>query len=169
MPACALGQCSLSSRMSAPIISYEILKKMLERENALRLSDDIQRSYAEAELSGTHDWMVVTDSLQTQLCHDFGFGGDQLGQALYELRTATQRFPDLSNIPLYVRFNRARQGDINPGQVLPEIKLYPLATTTTPAPALPHATSPSDIKTMTLQSLQPDDGRCLVVFAGSIT
>lgn len=127
---------------------------MLEEENRQRLSEPVQRLYAQAEESGTYDWMRVTEALQAALCKAFGYGIDsaeELETALYELRTAAFRHPELASIPLYVRYNRARDGDLKEGDIIPHIPLLTL-----------------DGGPLSLSQLE-EKGRPLVLFAGSIT
>eukprot|EP00698_Gefionella_okellyi_P019658 TRINITY_DN6058_c0_g1_i1.p1 TRINITY_DN6058_c0_g1~~TRINITY_DN6058_c0_g1_i1.p1 ORF type:complete len:225 (-),score=40.22 TRINITY_DN6058_c0_g1_i1:541-1215(-) len=131
----------------------ELLKKMLRRETELRLSPEIQALYAQAERSGTEDWMDVTNRMQRQLVRDFGFGAVE-DAVVDMLRRASVLYPhdsDFRTIPLYVRHNRARQGDLVRGSPVPDV---PLA----------H----EDGSLTSLHKLQLP-GRPLVVLAGSIT
>lgn len=127
---------------------------MLEEENRQRLSEPVQRLYAQAEESGTYDWMRVTEVLQAALCKAFGYGIDspaELERALWELRTGANRFDDLRSIPLYYRYNRARDGDLKEGDTVPPIPLLTL-----------------EGEPLSLSQLE-EKGLPLVVFAGSIT
>jgi hypothetical protein len=46
--------------------------------------------------------------------------------ALRALRAATHTFPALASIPLYVRHQRARAGELAPGDAPPEVPLLTL-------------------------------------------
>jgi len=72
--------------------------------------------------------------------------------ALFQLRPATNTFPELRSIPLYVRFNRARDGDLKSGDEAPDVALVTL-----------------DNKETSLLSLNQSLDVPLVVCAGSIT
>ena len=95
---------------------------MLIRENELRLSAEYQQRYAEAENSSSSSWLDVTDQLQRQVIEEFQLD-EEMEQALFSLRCATQIYPDLKDIPLYVQHNRARNGDLQEGQLAPNVPI----------------------------------------------
>lgn len=108
---------------------------MLVRENELRLAPETQRTYEKAEAGSLwvtddddgeprcEDWLEVTDKLQRRVVREFlSCGEDDTWRKetlLRALRSATNWYPSLRSIPLYVRFNRARVGDLRPGAVFP--------------------------------------------------
>ena len=116
---------------------------MLTRENALRLAPETQRAYEKAEAGSLRvtdevlgdddafarckDWLEVTDELQRRVVREFASRGDfgdaepgfREERALRALRSATNWYPSLRCIPLYVRFNRARTGALQVDSVLP--------------------------------------------------
>jgi hypothetical protein len=100
---------------------------MLLRENDLRLSAEYQQRYLEAEQSSssTHSWLNITDELQRQIIREFQLD-DDMEEALLCLRCATTIYPDLKCIPLYVRYNRARDGDLKIGDVTPDVPVIKL-------------------------------------------
>jgi hypothetical protein len=98
---------------------------MLIRENELRLSDEYQKRYTEAEKSSSSSWLDVTDELQRQIIREFNLD-EEMDDALLCLRCATQTYPDLKDIPLYVRYNRAREGDLQVGDVAPNVPVIQL-------------------------------------------
>jgi hypothetical protein len=98
---------------------------MLVRENELRLSDEYQKRYSEAEQTSTSSWLDVTDELQRQIIREFNLDED-IDDALLCLRCATQIYPDLQNIPLYVQYNRARDGDLQVGDIAPNVPVVQL-------------------------------------------
>lgn len=95
---------------------------MLVRENQLRLSPEYQQQYCQAEQSSASpsSWLDVTDQLQRQVIREFQLG-EEMDDALLCLRCATQLYPELRGIPLYVRYNRARAGDLNTGDLAPDV------------------------------------------------
>jgi hypothetical protein len=142
------------------MFTQEQLKAMLIRENELRLSEAVQLEYAAAEVSGTRDWMNVTEKLQEKmLARDFNILPDKMKAALFALRTATSKYPDLASIPLYVKYNRARDGKMQCGDSVPNLPLVS-----------------ADFKgqneksfTTHLHTLTNSDKQPCVVFAGSVT
>ena len=102
---------------------------MLRAEEAQRLAPATQAAYGVAEASFDSDWLKVTEELQKRVLRQHGVPPARLAAALYLLRTATQLFPhddELQRIPLYVRHNRAEQGDLQPGDPLPSVTLHSL-------------------------------------------
>ena len=97
---------------------------MLIRENELRLSDEYQKRYSEAETTSS-SWLAVTDELQQQIIREFNLDGE-MDDALSCLRCATQIYPDLKQIPLYTRYNRARDGDLQVGDIAPDVPVIQL-------------------------------------------
>lgn len=132
--------------------SREIVKEMLERENELRLSDDVQRKMAEAEESGMSDWMRVAEQVQKQVAQEFGMSEEK---GLEALRTAAWRFSgdkELLSIPVYIKYNRNRRGDLKEGDKAPDVTLQTL-----------------EGASVSLLSMTPANHKPLIVFAGSYT
>ena len=98
---------------------------MLIRENELRLSEEYQKRYQEAEQKSSLSWLDVTDQLQREVIREFQLD-DEMEDALLCLRCATQIYPDLKDIPLYVRYNRARSGDLQIGDSTPNVPVVQL-------------------------------------------
>lgn len=88
------------------------------------------------------DWLEVTDAVQRRVVREYistmsrvedgGGGGGRKAEGeeeilLRALRSATSWYPRLRDIPLYVRFNRARAGRLVPGDVLPDAALVRLS------------------------------------------
>lgn len=109
-------------------IPKEILRKMLIKENELRLSKEVQAIYADYNQHPEKgDWINYTHQLQADLIRSFGYGtksDDELQWCLHQLRTATTVYPDLAEIPLYVRYNRAKRGNLRQGDLAPDIRLH---------------------------------------------
>jgi hypothetical protein len=98
---------------------------MLIRENELRLSDEYQKRYSEAEKTSLSSWLDVTDELQRQIIREFNLD-EEMEDALLCLRCATQIYPDLKHIPIYVKYNRARDGDLQIGDIVPNVPIVQL-------------------------------------------
>jgi hypothetical protein len=98
---------------------------MLIRENELRLSEEYQKRYQEAEQTSSSSWLDVTDQLQREIIREFHLD-EEMEDALLCLRCATQIYPDLKDIPLYVRHNRARDGDLQIGEPTPDVPVVQL-------------------------------------------
>jgi hypothetical protein len=93
---------------------------MLRRENELRLTPQVQEAYAR-----THGGGKVTIDVQKQVAEEFGFPDVEVGIEL--LRTAEARFPDdpeIKQLSHYRKYNRAKQGDLNTGDVAPDVRVY---------------------------------------------
>eukprot|EP01112_Ceratiomyxa_fruticulosa_P012532 TRINITY_DN3471_c0_g1_i2.p1 TRINITY_DN3471_c0_g1~~TRINITY_DN3471_c0_g1_i2.p1 ORF type:complete len:232 (+),score=61.42 TRINITY_DN3471_c0_g1_i2:323-1018(+) len=115
----------LKTQLQTPFIPKSLVKKMLLRENELRLSPEIQAEYEQAEQSSTTSWLRVTDALQRRIVTEFHLE-EEMEEALTCFRCATQIYPDLKDIPLYVVNNRARNGELKEGDVIPDVPVYSL-------------------------------------------
>jgi hypothetical protein len=103
-----------------------VLRRMLEHERQLRLSPETQREFgrreAEAERGGS-DWIEYARELQRRVVlhelrqhHHIPDPPETLIQhALHLLRTATYVFPQLHDIPIQRRYNRAGPCRVRPG------------------------------------------------------
>jgi hypothetical protein len=98
---------------------------MLIRENELRLSTEYQKRYNDAEKTSTSSWLDITDELQRQIIREFDLD-EEMDDALLCLRCATQMYPDLKTIPLYIKYNRARDGDLQIGDTIPDVPVIQL-------------------------------------------
>ncbi|UJR26446.1 hypothetical protein I4U23_007776 [Adineta vaga] len=110
---------------SQSFIPKSLLKRMLIRENELRLSDEYQKRFSEAEQSSSSSWLNVVNELQEQVVREFHLD-DEMDNAILCLRCATQIYPDLKDIPLYTKYNRARDGDLQVGDVAPDVPIIQL-------------------------------------------
>jgi len=100
---------------------------MLIRENELRTCEETQEIYALAERRCDTDWMEVTEELQRRVLREFGVEDVEVG--LKALRCAWQLYPDdpeLREIPLYVKYNRARKGTLCVGDDAPNTDVVSL-------------------------------------------
>lgn len=108
----------------SPPIDRETLKKMLERENELRLTPAMQQKFDENH-NDNQAFGKIMLSLQTQVLQEFGFPASDLPR----LQGALSLYPDdleLRSIPYYSKYNRCRSGSLRIGDPLP--KSLPLLT-----------------------------------------
>jgi len=70
------------------------------------------------------EWLDVAEEIQRQVVFEFGLEAEY-GLAL--LRSATHRFPDLSHLAVYVRNNRARDGQLQAGDLCENVPLLDFA------------------------------------------
>lgn len=92
---------------------------MVRRENDLRLSHDWQERFATAERSPDRDWLDCVGELQQQVVREFGLPAS----AVEYLRTARSIYPHerfFWEVPLYVKYNRARNGPLSVGSKMPD-------------------------------------------------
>lgn len=104
---------------------------MVQRENELRVSDVWQLRFRGAEERQDTDWMECAAALQVEVVREFGFGPD----AANILRSAASLFPKdpfFKEVPLYVRYNRSRNGSMCEGSVVPKLDLLCLDGTRRP-------------------------------------
>ena len=95
---------------------------MLYRETELRLSSEVQERFRHG------DWLEIVGELQHQIAKEHGFiePGEQ-SLAVEYIRTARSKFPgeeEMCSIPIYVKYNRARQGELSEGDQVPNIALF---------------------------------------------
>lgn len=116
--------------VSAPP-SVETLKNMVLRENALRLSPEWQARFAAAERTLDTDWLDCVEELQQEVVQEFGLQTD----AVHFLQTAQSLYPEESffrEVPLYVKYNRARNGPLHVGAKVQDVPIVQLDGTRTP-------------------------------------
>jgi len=103
-----------------------LLIEMLQRDDALRLSVDVQSRYAQQPDNWTWKW-EVTDDVQKQVCEEFGFGSS-IAEGLDLLRSSMSLFPDDSEVRLaahYLRYNiHVPCPSSMISTVMPDIKLH---------------------------------------------
>lgn len=110
----------------------EILKRMVRREKELRLSLEWQERFAAAERELDKDWLDCVEELQSQVVREFGFHD----KVVHTLRTAHLVHPSdqfFREVPLHVRYNRARNGPLVEGAQVPvDVRVARLDGTETP-------------------------------------
>jgi len=128
---------------------------LLGVKDALRRSLATQLAMEDAERSGAGDWIDVATEVQRRVARESLGAAAQGDEARVDrrvslLRAAALRHPEVAH---YVRYNRARRGDVRAGDAAPAVAVWSLAA---------NAAVPL---------LQPDpgDARPLVIIAGSIS
>ena len=124
----------------------------MKRERALRLSEDIQKQYEAAERSNEEDWLGVTLALQQQCLREAGIEPHMMREFTTALQTVHSTFPRLSEESIQVKYNRARKGNLIAGMPAPNVVMTPLDNPSAP---------------LSLLDLQGDDGKALLLVAGS--
>jgi len=108
-------------------LSVELLKKMVLRENELRLSPQWQLKFQSAELRHNTDWLECVAALQLQVAREFGLSDVVAGA--HALRTARYIHPDerlFHEVPIYVKYNRARSGSLRVGDEVESVPVVRL-------------------------------------------
>ena len=99
---------------------------LLHREDGARRAPETQRRMEEAERRGTSDWIEVATAVQRRVARESLPAGASEGDVdarVAAMRYAAQRHPEICH---WVRFNRARVGDLRAGDVAPDVKLWHL-------------------------------------------
>ena len=121
---------------------------MLKRENELRLSQSVQKRFEDAERSGSKtDWIEVAEQIQLEVLREFNVSP----KALNAYRCAANDH----DISLYVKYNRARKGDLEVGSKAPDVDLIQLE-------------NDGNTRAHSIVEMQRA-GRPLVIVAGSIS
>jgi len=95
---------------------------MVHREHELRLSSEWQKRFEAAERREDTDWLDCVEELQREICREMGVPES----TVHKLRCANQLFPEealFRELPIYVRFNRARNGPLSPGLEAPNVRV----------------------------------------------
>ena len=96
---------------------------LLRREDAARRAPETQRLMEEAEQRGPNDWIEVATAVQRRVARESLPAGASEGDVdarVTAMRYAAQRHPECCH---WVRFNRARVGDLREGDAAPDISL----------------------------------------------
>lgn len=113
-------------------IDKEILYRMLQHEEKLKWLPEYQENCTLSK-DVVNGWINVTEKLQESVATEFGFiSPADCYSAVYQMRTAhvkystEQRFQDVS---VYVRNNKARLGNLQIGDTLPNTEICSFDTT----------------------------------------
>lgn len=129
---------------------------MLRLEVRMRTCDYILEQLGRQVDTREDNWMPLIEPL-VQIPIVKGFGYDNVPRTVMILQTAAQRWPhddDFKTIPFWVRANRARNGDLEEGSLVPVMKVHPLG---------------EDGTIGSLELLHDSDGLPDILVAGSIT
>jgi len=105
----------------------DLLIKMLQHEDTLRLSDEVQQRYAEQPDDWAWKWKV-TDDVQKQVCKEFGFV-DSLTEGLDLLRSSMSLCPGDAEVKMaahYLRHNIHTTCPLLLCKKTPDIELHTL-------------------------------------------
>ena len=104
---------------------------LLQREDMARRAPETQRLMEMAERRGTSDWIEVATAVQRRIARESLPAGASEGDVdarVAAMRYAAQRHPEICH---WVRFNRARVGDLREGDAAPDVSLSRLDGATT--------------------------------------
>lgn len=106
-------------------IERDVLAKMYQRENELRLSEETQLKMDECLSSGTmNSYALLLDEIQIQVLREFGFKGTEEDLSLFRQSLGLYaEDKELQSIPYYSKFNRARDGDLKVGDLVEDVQL----------------------------------------------
>ena len=96
---------------------------LLRQEDAARRAPETQRLMEESERRGTSDWIEVATAVQRRVARESLPAGASEGDVdarVAAMRYAAQRHPEICH---WVRFNRARVGDLREGGAAPDVPL----------------------------------------------
>ena len=99
---------------------------LLRQEDAARRAPETQRLMEESERRGTSDWIEVATAVQRRVARESLPAGTSEGDVdarVTAMRYAAQRHPECCH---WVRFNRARVGDLREGDAAPDVRLWRL-------------------------------------------
>ena len=99
----------------------QALVDMLHREDELRRSTEYQKEMEAAEESAATEWMGVVARIQDRVVAEAN--EEDKPKPIYtveELREAASRHPDIAH---WVKFNRARQGELKEGDEAPDVAM----------------------------------------------
>jgi len=109
--------------LSIPIPTFEVVLKMLQREDELRLSAKYQDLFADPGHNAIH----IAALAQKQVAEEFGYSGDQMDQIVDVLRAAISFFPEkqteICRVPHYLKFNRSKKGTFDIGSSIIDVPL----------------------------------------------
>ncbi|KAG2494373.1 hypothetical protein HYH03_007430 [Edaphochlamys debaryana] len=126
------GALEPAAAAACPALTLEFWRRVLAAEDALRLSPETQALYAAAELSPDSDWMEVTEGLQRRVLTEAGVPEPKLEAALWAMRGAPYRWPELKPLCLYHRHQRSRPCPIPLGGLVPPLLLVDVEGNPTP-------------------------------------
>lgn len=107
-------------------LTEEVVEKMAVMEDKLRNSDEYRQKCTDVQHI-PNGWLDITAEMQKNVVRMFGFETDfEINIALNYLRRAHEIFPnnDICKNRVYVKNNKARQGEIVIGDSYIDVDLY---------------------------------------------
>lgn len=105
------------------------LEQMIMKEEEIRMSDEYRQMCTDVK-DEVNGWLRVTKEMQQRLVRDFGFSQDiECDIACNYMRRAHLLYPNneiFKTVPLQVRNNRAKQGNLRVNDPVKNILLYDL-------------------------------------------
>jgi len=105
-------------------IDRDLLVKMYKRENQVRVSEEIQMKMDKCQMDDDDTYADLLENIQKTVLREFGFDGSNDDVMLF--RQGLNMYPEdkeLKSIPLYSKFNRARDGELQIGDELQDSTL----------------------------------------------
>lgn len=114
----------------------ETLVKILQKDNELRLSKDVQEEYWISDYP-----TGITLAVQTQAVSEYGYSNPWIIPSALSYYASDK---EIMSIPHYVKYNRSRQGKLACGDLIPDLPLTTTQGCATSMRALmePHASAP---------------------------
>ena len=106
-------------------VSREQMKAMLEHENKLRLSEEYQQALDQLGECEDAEVEALYLELQHKVARQAGLPASVGVKVLRSFQTLFPNDAELQSIPLYVKYNRSKQGSLREGDTVPAT---PLAT-----------------------------------------
>lgn len=102
-------------------IPFRVLRSMLQRENELRLSSEIQNQYSIETIDYRGDKLSeITDNLQRQVAREFSID-EEFGMMLLRscdlILSDSVQLNEIFNISLYRKYNRCKDGILAIGDI----------------------------------------------------
>lgn len=117
------------SHVTSPFdVPSDVIKAMLKREDILRLSPETQQLYKEYRLAGRGEegMQVVVDDIQKRVVKEFGLSMEVGIEAIQCAESILEGDDEVKSLSLYRRHNRCIDGNLNIGDIAPNVKLIDL-------------------------------------------
>ena len=153
----------IDNDLKGNIFDKELMIKMYHRENELRLSDTIQEKMDNCEIREYDGYVKILDEIQKTVLKENGFEGNCDELKIYRQGIGYYKDdPQVISIPLYSKYNRAKEGNIGEGDDLIDVLLT--------NPETPNSQiSLSSFYQKTISQKNLPQNTPMVVIAGSIT
>eukprot|EP01088_Endostelium_zonatum_P015632 TRINITY_DN3934_c0_g1_i1.p1 TRINITY_DN3934_c0_g1~~TRINITY_DN3934_c0_g1_i1.p1 ORF type:complete len:450 (+),score=88.38 TRINITY_DN3934_c0_g1_i1:163-1512(+) len=107
-----------------PVPSLETIKQMLRREDELRLSPATQAKFSDSNL----DAILIAEDVQREVAKEFGYkdSEEDITAGVEIIRAAPALYPqnpEIKKIPHYLKYNRSKVGNLQAGDIVPNVPL----------------------------------------------